>query len=77
MSLRSLRSDGPEGHADRAAAARRDFMATPCDGTADVWRERSFLAWKSRNGSSVGFDAELDRINREVARVMAANQGGR
>lgn len=77
MTLRSLRSHGPEGHADRAAQARRDFLATPCDQTADTWRERSYLAWRARNGSSVGFDGELDRIEKQIRAAMAAAVAGR
>lgn len=55
---------------DRLAAAREAFAATPCRQTGDSLRERAWVFWLRRNGSSTGFEAELARLDRQIAAAI-------
>lgn len=56
--------------ADRLQAAREAFVAAPNRWTGDSLRERAWVFWIRRNGCSAGFDRELARLDRVIARAI-------
>lgn len=68
----------PEAAQDGCQRARLDFLATPCQATAETYRRRSFAFWRAINGSSVGWDvagAELDRAIRRAIEMHERRTG--
>lgn len=69
-----------EATQDRLRQAEREFHDTPSEANAEIYRQRAFWAWKAFNGSSVGWDARLARMDAQIAQEIAAAEaknGGR
>lgn len=59
---------------DRYRGAQRDFIATPCKGTGDVYVERAFRFWKALTGSSAGWEAELAFLDLRIKRTIRLHE---
>lgn len=70
--MTTLRDFSLETAHDACQRARLDFLATPCRGTGDVYRERAFRFWRARNRSSVGLDDAPARLDAEIDRAIEA-----
>lgn len=50
--------------------AAQAFAADPNRHAGDSLRERAWVFWIRRNGTSAGFDRELKRFDRVIARAL-------
>lgn len=64
----------PEAAQDDAQRARLDFLATPCQATAETYRRRSFAFWRALNRSSVGWEAELAFLDGRIKRAIELHE---
>lgn len=73
MTLAAL-DRSPEAAHDECQRARLDFLATPCEATAETYRRRAFFAWKAINGSSVGWEAELEFLDGRIRKAIELHE---
>lgn len=64
----------PEAALDRYRSAQAAFLATPCKGTAEAYRERAFFFWKALNRSSDRWEAELAFLDIRIARMIQLHE---
>lgn len=64
----------PEAALDRYRAAQAAFLATPCKGTAEAYRQRAFYFWKAFTGGSVGWERELAQLDLRIERAIQLHE---